>query len=149
MSRRTTLLLLLVMAVWAASGPVTWTGTTLFDSSKGLSYVVAYTVTSSAANKSYTAPVTWTTPYTAVPKLFYGIFKIATAIGNVETFDVILAAPSQTGFTINYTSGASTSVNSLRIYILSFLNNTSTSFMSVGCGVAFTPSLRNNFWSFS
>lgn len=131
MNMRLLLLLVLLATVWTASTPALWSGTTLFNSSTSYRHVDAFSIISSATTKAGSSILPFTTTYTATPRLFYSIFKITSAPGDIFSFDVVLASATATGVTATYTVGASTSISSLSISVLSYVNSPTTSFLSV------------------
>lgn len=96
-----------------------------------------YSVITSATAKTGSATVSFGVTYSAAPKMFVGIFKMAASPGDIMDFTVTSGTPTTTGFPLSYSVGASTTISLLSVYTMSFVNGTSTSFLSVNHALSF------------
>ena len=90
-----------------------------------------FSVITSTTQKNGIMTVPFSVSYSAAPKMFVGIFKMAVSPGDVLDFIVGTGNLTTTNFGVNYTIGATTNISILSMYSVSFVNSTSTSFLSV------------------
>lgn len=91
----------------------------------------SYNVITSGTTKSGSGSGTFVTAYAATPKFFYGIYKLSSKPNDaVLEFDVNIPTLSTTGFTYSWTVGGSSTINSLSISTMSYVNNATTNFIS-------------------
>lgn len=147
MNIRLLLLLVLLGITFPASTPALWSGNTRYKSSTYSCNVAMHSIISSSTTKTALYTLMFGVTYVAPPKLFYSIFKIASAPSTVFSFDVALMSVSTTGISANYSVGGSTTISSLSIYVLSFFNSSTTSFLSVN--YALTAFTNCKIWSHS